>query len=111
MKVRNVPCLCPPCISEQGCCYNHAHVDDWRTIKLIPQKGANLKKYKKRKQPDTGISQKCVQEEVAAQESDDELPEITFEEPESAKIVQKSVTETVTDDVTEKPTDKDPKQW
>ena len=30
LKVRHVPCLCPPCITENGeICHNHAQTDPW----------------------------------------------------------------------------------
>ena len=101
--IRHVPCLCPPCIKEEGTCLNASHTDPWRTVKLIPEKGANLRKYQKRKKPTStnevrenntkglksdGISYN--QESVPAQSdsavidivssSDNELPDIVFED-------------------------------
>ena len=52
LKVRHVPCLCGPCISEQGECVNSSHTDAWRLVNLVPEKGANLRKYGKRQRPD-----------------------------------------------------------
>ena len=51
LKVRSVPCLCPACIADNGECQNAPYTDPWQLIKLVPQKGANLKKYQKRKHP------------------------------------------------------------
>ena len=57
MKVRTVPCLCPPCISDdpETICMNSSHTDPWETVNLIPQKGANKNKYKKRRWPDQDV--------------------------------------------------------
>ena len=52
LKVCHVPCLCTPCITEVGQCLNASHTDPWKLVNLIPERGANLKKYQKRKQPD-----------------------------------------------------------
>ena len=49
LKVRNVPCLCPACISEEGTCVNEDHADPWRLVKLIPERGANKKKIREEK--------------------------------------------------------------
>ena len=51
LKVRSVPCLCPPCIKDEGECLNYSHTDPWRLVNLIPSKGANKRKYQKRKSP------------------------------------------------------------
>ena len=51
LKVRHVPCLCMPCITEEGDCLNSSHTDPWREVQLIPERGANLRKYQKRKLP------------------------------------------------------------
>ena len=82
LKVRHVPCLCPPCIRDDGSeCLNAEFTDPWRTVKLIPEKGANLRKYQKRKKPvpketpipvDTGCT--CDDEE-----SDEDLPDIQMD--------------------------------
>ena len=47
LKVRSVPCLCPPCIQDNGPCENSAQTDPWKLVTLIPSKGSNKNKYKK----------------------------------------------------------------
>ena len=49
LKVRCVPCLCPPCIADSGECLNAGCTDPWKVVQLIPEKGANLWKYQKHK--------------------------------------------------------------
>ena len=105
LKVRNIPCLCPPCISENGQCHNFAHADPWRSVDLIPQKGASMKKYEKRKRPDIGcrpqLQDQAIAEEID-ENSDDELPDITFEEiPKSKTPNEKNNRKTVTENITE----------
>ena len=114
LKVRNVPCLCPPCIRDDGEeCYNKDYSDPWRIVNLIPQKGSSLKKYAKRKRPDEGIAAPTPVEESPPcgidHESDDELPDIVFDSKldknrrkrgkaqEKLKRKAKDVTDTVTD--------------
>ena len=39
LKVRNVPCLCEPCIKDNGdICLNYKHTDPWREVKLQTKK-------------------------------------------------------------------------
>ena len=52
LKVHHVLCLCPSCINEEGECTNSSHADLWRLVNLIPEKGANLRKFQKKKRPD-----------------------------------------------------------
>ena len=54
-------CLCPPCITESGICLNESHTNPWKLVNLIPQKGANLRKYQKR--PNVEIDRKNTGEE------------------------------------------------
>ena len=74
--------MCTPCISEEGQCLNHAYTDPWRLVKLIPQKGASMKKYEKRICPDSGTRQQTQEEEQEEEQeecsSDEELPNIVF---------------------------------
>ena len=49
LKVRNIPCLCPACIADSGECVNSAYTDPWKLVNLIPEKGANKRKYQERK--------------------------------------------------------------
>ena len=54
------------------------------TVDLIPQKGSNLWKYEKRKRPDIQMQPQVPAEGINPENadiSDDELPEITFDEP------------------------------
>ena len=109
LKVRNVPCLCPPCISEEGDCWNKEHTDPWRVVTLIQEKGANKKKYEKRKRPDCNI-QPNTQAENDAQSSDEELPDIVFEQTplrrrqRNAETVTEIRENAVTENVTENAT-------
>ena len=41
LKARNVPCLCPPCVTEDGLCLNRNFADPWLLIHLRPKKGDN----------------------------------------------------------------------
>ena len=81
LKVRHIPCLCSPCISEDGECLNSQYSDPWRTVKLVPLKGCNLRKYQKRKRPDVEIAdaERTKQSENKCDGSDDDLPEICLE--------------------------------
>ena len=39
LKVRNIPCLCPPCIQDNGLpCENSLYTDPWRKVQLIPER-------------------------------------------------------------------------
>ena len=121
LKVRHVPCLCPPCINEEGQCLNSSHTDPWRLVNLIPQKGANLRKYQKRKRPDDRIrnaapetpsDEEIVQDVAAEQEvevnvndqheesGDEELPDISFEKFQNRR--RRNDERHVTDPVTDK---------
>ena len=51
MKVREVPCLCEPCITDKGNCLNTAYADPWKKVNLTPLKGDNLRKHAKHKAP------------------------------------------------------------
>ena len=87
LKVRNRPCLCPPCLYEDGQeCHNSKFCDPWREVDLIPIKGQNKKKHMKRKHP-----KDCVAVEESAHitaknaepDSDEEnLPDIVIESAE-----------------------------
>ena len=99
LKVRSVPCLCLPCIQDKGVCLNASHTDPWKLIHLIPQKGANRRKYKKCKCPDadrmsnvqTKKANKVSDEQIMTAplpdkcevevdvNSDDEIPEISID--------------------------------
>ena len=47
LKIRNVPCLCPACILDDGSrCINSAHADPWKEVQLKPK--AKTKFTKKR---------------------------------------------------------------
>ena len=96
LKVRHVPCLCPPCVSMVGECLNSSHTDAWREVKLIPQKGANKMKYQKRKRPDAAVRESrqiAVNNELSynesESESDGDVSEITFEVEEEKETAQK----------------------
>ena len=127
LKVRNVPCLCPPCIKEEGQCWNEEHTDPWREVDLIPEKGSNLRKYDKRKRPDHQIIQQNEENNDNGRSSDEELPDIIFEDhrvqrrtrrnrKESVtEIPQNNVTETVTE-INQEPVEsarnnESPKEW
>ena len=52
LKVRTVPCLCDPCIEDNGTqCQNSHYTDPWKEVSLIPAKGGSKKKHKKRTHP------------------------------------------------------------
>ena len=123
LKVRKVPCLCPPCIEDDGReCLNAEYTDPWKTVNLIPKKGSNKRTYEKRKRPDAGIrdareagvdqenenlgESSNAQNENAIESSDDELPDIIFEDEKlnrlrekmkNRKRQEKPVTDRVTD--------------
>ena len=120
LKVRNVPCLCPPCIKNNGEeCLNSLFADPWRDVKLIPTKGANKRKYQKRKRPDADLQQSSIpviaaenkEESEESEIDDDELPDIVFVQQEKttkkkkSNLRKKSVTDHVTDRVTDRVTD------
>ena len=128
LKLRLVPCLCPPCIHDDGSeCLNADYTDAWKMVYLIPTKGSNKRKYQKRKCADAEIRPtKQTSESVPVvindeDSSDDELPEISFDaEPfkkwkekkqiaENETNLQECVTDTVTDTVTDSVTDQETK--
>ena len=52
LKLRRTPCLCGPCIADDGQqCHNYMYTDEWKEVDLIPIKGQNLRKHMKRKDP------------------------------------------------------------
>ena len=54
LKVRNVPCLCPPCLSNnEEDCLNSEHADPWREVTLEPK---NKSSFTKKKQPYQQVS-------------------------------------------------------
>ena len=113
LKARHVPCLCLPCITENGECLNQSHTDPWKLVHLKPEKGANLRKYQKRKRPDSnyvprqtvaegnGFGNQLHENEIVQMagerrdeqlpnlSSDDKLPDIVFE-PKSRKQKSKN---------------------
>ena len=124
LKVHSVPCLCLPCIEDNGEeCLNSAHTDPWRLVNLIPSRGANLRKYQKRKRPEVAqiIQEKekeksvtdHLQENTENQdiESDDES-EITIDyadqEPNKRRERTHSASSNHVTDVTDSETDKRP---
>ena len=83
LKVRNTPCLCPACITENGqACENAMYSDEWRDVQLKPVRGKSKKTHMKRKHPKDYVSaQKQVipsrEEELG---SDDEiLPDMVLD--------------------------------
>ena len=49
LKIRKVPCLCPPCIKDDGQkCFNYKHTDPWQEVKLQPK---GRRKFTKKKNP------------------------------------------------------------
>ena len=42
LLVRNVPCLCPPCIKNEGVCLNGHITDNWREEKLQPANKSSM---------------------------------------------------------------------
>ena len=57
LKVCMTPCLCPPCIADDGQeCYNAHFTDKWREVELVPVKGDNKRKHMKRKDPRDYVS-------------------------------------------------------
>ena len=52
LKIHNTPCLCPPCIADDGQeCVNGHFTDKWREVELVPLKGDNIRKHMKCKHP------------------------------------------------------------
>ena len=52
LKVRNIPCLCPPCIADNGeGCENSQFADSWHEVQLKPIKGQNKWKHQKKTIP------------------------------------------------------------
>ena len=77
LKVCDTPCLCPPCITESGECLNASHADPLRLVKLVPERGANLRKYQKRKRPDAQ-KQNSHPDEVVQHSSNDDGVRISY---------------------------------
>ena len=70
MKVHKVPCLCSPCVLENGECENSLYADPWKEVDLKPVKGENKNKHRKRKYPKDCLS---VQEKNQDQENDGKI--------------------------------------
>ena len=98
LKVRNVPCLCPPCIKGDEDCWNKSHSDPWRLINMVPERGANLRKYQKRKHPEGKVPKAkakappekpaiCISynEQIDISSDDEDLESIVFEETNDGK--------------------------
>ena len=68
---REIPCVCPPCIGNNGICLNNSFTDAWKLEKLEPIRGENVRKHQKRKRVETAE----VQYE-ALQNSSDDMAEI-----------------------------------
>ena len=93
LQVRAVPCLCPPCISEQDECLNSEYTEPWRLVELIPKKGDNPRKYAKRQKPVHQIDvQHDQQVEEECQGSNDDLSEISIDVPDEGAGNVKSAT-------------------
>ena len=80
LKVRSVPCLCPPCMSQIGTCLNFSHTDPWKLVKLIPLKGSRINKYKKRQRPDHHIYHEEYTEQVLGKRSLTVQDDISYSE-------------------------------
>ena len=83
LKVRNTPCLCPPCIADDGgTCRNATFTDPWRDVELIPVKGESRRKHLKRKHPKDYVSAQCteIREDVQNNDvsSDEEIGDINI---------------------------------
>ena len=109
LKVRKVPCLCPPCISENGeMCENAPFTDPWREVDLIPVKGENKRKHQKRKHPKDCISIRrskpsTIETEHLEESGDEELPDIVIENAQEDDVaitsVDRSATAQIQDDL------------
>ena len=84
LKVRSVPCLCPPCVSQIGTCLNSTHTDPWKLVKLIPVKGSTLNKYKKRQRPDHDINHEENTEQVAGKQSSTVQDDFSYSEQDNS---------------------------
>lgn len=52
LKIRKIPCVCPPCIKDNGeICWNINYADAWKLVELKPVCGENKRKHMKRKHP------------------------------------------------------------
>ena len=97
LKVRKVPCLCEACIKEEGECLNKEYTDPWKLVKLVPEKGANKRKYQKRVRPDAHLKNAQAEAQAQATEveeeiSDDEtLPDLVFNHPPTKEKPKKPV--------------------
>ena len=92
LKVRSVPCLCSGCIRDDGTpCENSGQTDPWRLVNLIPSKGANKNKYKKRPRPD-------IKKSTETEKSSSELLEL--ENLITSNVIREG-TEARTDDAAE----------
>ena len=79
LKIRKTPCLCPPCITDNGeQCHNAAYTDPCKEVDLMPVKGQNCRKHMKRKHPNEYVTtvRNYVQhdEDDADTSSEDEIP-------------------------------------
>ena len=104
LKFRQVPCLCPSCISEQGECMNKEHADSWKLVKLKPKRGDSKLKHQKRKRPDCHLVNLQVHhsQDADAEESDsDDLPDIQLPQNMINALMKKKANKKVTDHVTD----------
>ena len=72
LKIRTTPCLCPPCIADNGeQCKNHKFTDGWKEVDLIPVKGDSKKKHMKRKHPMEYVSVQRNQQRIVADDENE----------------------------------------
>ena len=77
LKVKQIPCICPHCIKEDGQqCLNFPYSDPWKEVKLCPIKGEGRRKHMKRKDPrDFGLRTN-IKTQTTVEESD--MPEVVI---------------------------------
>ena len=82
LQVCNIPCLCLSCTSGNGTvCENSNYADVWREVDLVPVKGQNKSKYRKRKTPSATVNVQSAADVDNNNDkilSDEHLPEIVL---------------------------------
>ena len=98
LKICSTPCLCHPCLLDNGEeCLNALYTDPWTEVDLKPVKGKNLRKHMKRKDPREKFPIESNCEENGEVSSDDEslpnivIPDVPAESIEHAEVPAESI--------------------
>ena len=89
LQVRNVPCLCPPCIQNNGeNCLNSQHADAWREVVLQPKsKSAFTKKKHPNAERHSSSPVVSINEEVEEFNNDEDVHMVISSDDDSSSDI------------------------